>query len=106
MHTLMLGQVFVEGKYGSTKPCFRKLTITEKLVVVSYWKGSPCETTGGVLIGTPCRPRARVSRTRGFGERSRDNCGCIRAVAVLGFAKASDGASARNNAMEIVSVII
>jgi hypothetical protein len=70
-----------------------------------YWKGSPCETTGGAFTGTPCGPRARVSRTRGFGARSRDNCGCIRAVAVLGFAKANDGANARNNAMEIFSLI-
>ncbi len=61
--------------------------------------------TGGVLIGTPCSPRARVSRTRGFGARSRNNCGCIWAVAVLGFAKANDGASASHNAMEILNLI-
>ena len=59
----------------------------------------------GVLAGDPWVPRRRVSRTRTFGARSRNNCSCIWAVAILGFAKAKDGASASNNAMEILSLI-
>jgi len=71
----------------------------------NYWNGSPGATTD-VALGDDVRPwREPASRTRTLGPRSRYVCVCVRAVPVLGFAKASDGANANNNAMEIFILI-
>ena len=59
-----------------------------------------------MALGDDVRPwREPASRTRTLGPRSRYVCVCVRAVPVLGFAKARDGANANNNAMEILILI-
>src|SRR5258707_1243557 len=91
-----------------TAAIFGKLTSTKALTQkrLYSWKGSPCGTTGGVLAtGDACPWRVRVSRTRTFGARSRNNCGCIWAVAVFGFATANEGAKANNKTIKNFSFI-
>jgi hypothetical protein len=90
------------------KTGFRNHPAAKKTACDGYcWKGSPCVTTGAAFEGEVRPWCGRKSRGRIFGARSRNSCGRIRAVAVLGFAVASEGASAsaNNNAIEIFSLI-